>query len=106
MVEALLSWLLLAIKKNMPDKVEVIVEPKDYTPLGKPLNAEDIKTLLNNAGVTQKQASDMLVDKFKVAKKPSVMDMIKGLDKVQMKWFLDSITENLGILGIPPDYPF
>ncbi len=104
-VEALLSWLLLAIKKNMPDKVEVIVEPKDYTqtPPGKPLNAEDIKTLLNNAGVTQKQASDMLVEKFKVAKKPSVMDMIKGLDKVQMKWFLDSITENL---GIPPDYPF
>ena len=97
-VEALLSWLLIAIKQNMPDKVEIVVETN------KPFGGEDIKALLNNAKITQKQASEILTEKFKITKQSSVMKMIEGLDKVQLKWFMDEITRHLGIP--PEDIPF
>lgn len=101
-VEALLSWLLVALAKNMPDKVEVVID----TPAQGTFGEAEIKALLNNAGVTQKQASDILTEKFKVTKQASVMKMIEGLDKVQLKWFMDEITGKL-ISDIPvDDIPF
>ncbi|KKM89170.1 hypothetical protein LCGC14_1251510 [marine sediment metagenome] len=98
-VESLLSWLLIALTKNMPDKVEVVVDIK-------PFGGEDIKALLNNAGVTQKQASEILTEKYKITKQASVMKMIEGLDKVQLKWFMDDITKRLDPEEAEVDIPF
>ena len=91
--------LLVAFTKNMPDKVEVVIDIK-------PFGEADIKALLNNAGVNQKQACQILTEKYKITKQASVMKMIEGLDKVQLQWFLNDISKRLSPEIAPDDIPF